>query len=133
MTDINRLPPSPQLAKLESPVPRINAPFGVLLDAGDQAWRDDSFVRERARVLFEAGCRYFVCSGEGSEDLHDCIDDVIVEYDYRDVMTTFHDEPEEKVAEFFLRFGLAGTGSGLVLVDDLLKWESHLSSQKDRV
>ncbi len=101
--------PSPQFAKAESPIPEIEAPFAVLSEADEKGWRNDSFLNLRVGALLAAGCRYFVCFGSRSEEIHDRIDDVIVEHDYGGVTTTFHgDESAQDVADFFETIALSG-------------------------
>lgn len=101
----------------------VEQPFALLLDADDQDWRDEEFLRRSSLALLEAGCRWFVCFGQRSETLHDRIDDTIVEKDYQSVVTTYHlDESEEEVAQFFKEVALMEMKGGLVLVRDKSRW-----------
>jgi hypothetical protein len=118
-----------------SPVPPVDPPFGVLLDADDAEWAEDEHLRKSAVALLEAGCRYFVCFGERSEEVHDRIDDCIVEKtvlggqaDYEGVITTYHtDESVADVAEFFLTCALPQMRGALVIARDGQKWSAALS------
>lgn len=126
--------PLPLFLEPGSPVPPVDAPFGVLLDADDAQWADDDELRKSAVALLEAGCRYFVCFGERSEDVHDCIDDCIVEKtvlgghgDYEGVITTYHDdESVDAVAEFFVNCALSKMRGALALVRDRNRWSAAL-------
>ncbi len=119
--------PHPQFAKFESPIPEIEAPFAVLLEADEPCWLDNSYLRLRTDALLAAGCRYFVCYGGRSEEIHDCIDDVIVEKDLCGLPTTFHrDESIQDVAYFFTNIALSGMTGALVLTRDPSEWKIHL-------
>ena len=118
-----------------SPLPPVKPPFGALLDADDEVWADDSHLRKASNSLFEAGCRWIVCFGERSEDVHDRIDDFIVEQsvfvgcaDYEGIVTTFHnDESVAEVAEFFVTCALREMRGALILVQDKEEWAAALS------
>ena len=115
--------PPVQIVELNPHVPEVGAPFAVLLDADDLLWRDGGFMDNTVRCLLAAGCRYFVCAGSRGEELHDRIDDLIVEDEYTGITTTFHDgESRPDVIEFFLLCALPGMTGGLVFVQDTLGW-----------
>jgi hypothetical protein len=62
--------------------------------------------------LLDGGCRYFVCWGEGSESIHDLIDDISMsrEPPVSGLTTTWHDdESANDTANFFLY--LVGKGT----------------------
>lgn len=117
-----------------SSLPRVERPYAVLLDADDDEWVDEERIREVALSLLEAGCRYVVCYGERSEEVHDLFDDCIVEKtvlgeqaDYEGVITTYHtDESVEDVAEFFLNCALPEMRGALVIARDGQKWSEAL-------
>lgn len=104
----------------------VERPFGVFLDAGDEDWGDDDFLRRSCLALMKAGCRWFVCFGPRAEAVHDRIDDFIVEHGYDGVVTTYHsDESEEDAAVFFTDVALMEMKGGLVLVRDRPRWARH--------
>lgn len=86
-------------------IPRV-----VMLSAWDETASTLERMEPLLKRLLDAGCVYFVCAGRYSEELHDLVDDVIVEIATRtgsdrvlDVMTTWHDaDTAEEVAHFFL-------------------------------
>ena len=118
--------PHPLFLKPGAPLPSMQCPFGVLLDAEDKDWSNDDFLRRSCTGLLAAGCLWFVCFGERAEEIHDRIDDFIVEQEYQDVTTTYHsEESEQDVAEFFTNVALMKMKSALVLVHDRRKWERH--------
>ena len=118
-----------------SSLPPVEHPFGALLDADDDKWANEADLRRAAGMLIEAGCRWIVCFGARSEDVHDRIDDYIVEQsvftgrtDYKGVVTTFHaDESADDVAEFFVTCALQDMRGALILVQDKEKWAAALS------
>ena len=118
-----------------SSLPPVEHPFGALLDADDDKWTNEASLRKASIMLLEAGCRWIVCFGERSEDVHDRIDDYIVEQsvsagrtNYEDVVTTFHtDESVDDVAEFFVTCVLQEMRGALILVQDEEKWAAALS------
>jgi hypothetical protein len=106
-------------------LPALKKPFAALLDASDREWSDTAQVERLAKALLDAGCRYFVCFGPGSEVIHDRIDDVIVQHELNGVTTTFHeDEEQTEVAEFFTTIATVGMNDGLFLVRDVVKWKA---------
>lgn len=86
-------------------------PDVVLLSSWEQQ-DESSFYQIRPIItkLIDLGCKYFVCAGGYSEQLHDFIDDVIFNMSLStgqgsitDIMTTWHDtDTNEEVANFFL-------------------------------
>lgn len=77
------------------------------------SWEKDSSCYQRIKTLIEKlvdmGCKYFVCAGVYSEELHDFIDDVLLDkaidsqFESSNVVTTWHaTDTAEEVAEFFL-------------------------------
>ncbi len=97
-----------------------------------------------ARALLEAGCRYVVCGGAGSEAWHDDVDEEFVSQHLNDpedvleelsIMTTYHDgESPDDVAFFFVRLTNfddhdfkcylvlhVGTGETMKQVDDAVR------------
>ena len=126
--------PAPVFSAPCTSLPRMDRPFAVLLDAGDDEWVDGERAREVALSLLDAGGRYFVCYGKRSEEVHDLLDDCIVEKtllgekaDYEGVITTYHtDESVEDVAEFFLSCALPEMRGALVIAKDEQKWSKAL-------
>ena len=117
--------PRIQLARVGETLPKVMAPFAVLIDTSDEEWTESSSVKRLTMNLLRAGCRYFVCSGPRSELVHDLIDDVIVEYNYDEVTTTFHEgESNRDVAEFFDRIAVDGMNDALVFVRDTSAWNA---------
>lgn len=121
----------PQYLKPEESLPSVEHPSGVLIAADDKDWLDDGFLCSTCRGLLEAGCTYFVCFGQRSEEVHDRIDDIIVErtcdgQGYDGVVTTFHsDESEQDVAEFFTHAVLKKLKGALILAQDVEKWAHY--------
>lgn len=104
-------------------VTTAKVPFGVFIDTSDGDWEDDDFIRRCSVDLMKAGCRWFVCFGPSSEVVHDRIDDFVLEYDFKGVMTTYHfDETPEETAEFFTDIALMNVKQGIILVRDQTKW-----------
>ncbi len=109
--------------QLGKELPPIGAPFAVFLSADDLGWSDTESRSRRVDALLKAGCRYFVCFGENSEELHDDIDEMIVAGKYQNVITTFHDdESPEDVIEFFETVASSEMAGALALVQDLERW-----------
>ncbi len=107
--------------------PKIIAPFAVLLDAGDSEWRDINWLEKQILVLIGKGCKYFVCFGQASENLHDSIDDVIINHDVLDVATTFHsDESKRETFDFFKKIAMNEMAHGLIIVRNQEDWMSLL-------
>ncbi|MFT5584806.1 MAG: hypothetical protein ACI9VR_002393 [Cognaticolwellia sp.] len=113
-----------------SALPRVvPSPFCVLLDADDSDWSDDPPLISAVRALLRAGCRYFVCFGSNSENIHDRIDDVIVDGRFCGVTTTWHeDESEKDVAEFFQNCATIGMRASVILVRDQQRWSVAFSA-----
>jgi hypothetical protein len=128
--------PAPLFSEPGSPLPSVERPFAVLLDADDDEWGAAEQLRSVAMSLLEAGCRYFVCFGERSEEVHDRIDDCVVEKsvllgqgDYEGIITTYHaDESVADVAEFFVNCALPDMRGALALIRDKQKWAAALGS-----
>ena len=122
---------APLFCKPRTSLPSIGRPFGVLIEADDKEWLDDGFLCNNCRGLLDAGCTWFVCFGERAEEVHDRIDDVIVEracagQEYEGVCTTYHsDESRQDVAEFFTDAVLKKLSGALVIVQDKASWASH--------
>ena len=89
-------------------------------------WADSFWVNQKAVELLEAGCRYFVCFGPGSEAVHDRIDDVIVNCGYDvGVLTTFHDDESiDDVVNFFDTVATRGMAQGVVLANNVDSWSA---------
>lgn len=108
--------------------PTCSRPFAVLLDADDGDWADDPTLVASIQALLQAGCRYFVCYGLDSEQLHDRIDELIIDGGFDDTITTWHnDESEQEVAEFFRHSATARMNGALVLVRDKKRWSVAFS------
>lgn len=112
----------------------IRSPFVVLIDADDSEWRDKLFLRKMVVSLLAKGCRYFVCSGHQSEDIHDQIDDIIVEFAYEGIVTTFHgDDSKNEVAEFLLFCTVGEMNDILVLVRNADDWSTAIGSASNEL
>ncbi len=127
------MPLSPLFIKPGAPLPTVEHPFLVLIDVNDKEWLDDGFLCETCKHLLDGGCTWFACFGERAGEVHDRIDDIIVERiyegreEYEGVVTTFHhDESEQEVAEFFACSVLPKLKGALVLAQDASKWEPYL-------
>jgi len=102
---------------------KIIAPFAVLLDARDSEWRDINWLEEQTLDLIGKGCKYFVCFGQASENLHDSIDDVIINHDVSGVTTTFHnDESKGETFDFFKKVAMNEMNHGLIIVKNQKDW-----------
>lgn len=102
---------------------RILEPFAVLLDADDMEWRDPLWIQKSVLNLLNKGCRYFVCFGRKSESVHDSIDDVIIDHDVSNVLTTFHsDESRSETADFFKNVVMDEMAQGVILVRNQMEW-----------
>ena len=109
-------------------LPTVTEPFAVLLDADDRFWAYDPALVGSILDLLRAGCRYFVCFGARAEDLHDRIDDLVIDGGYHGTMTTWHDEEdEEDVAGFFKHAAAAQMNAAVVLAGDRDRWMAALS------
>ena len=103
--------------------PGVKRPFAVFLDADDDEWRSEGFLRSRCLGLLELGCVWFECFGEQSEEVHDRLDDVIVQRGIEGVVTTYHcDESAENAVAFFRDVVLIGMAAGLIMVRERPKW-----------
>ena len=112
------------LAPLEVELPEIEAPFAVLIDADDTDWSEVELIRSLGKTLLDYGCRYFVCFGQRSEILHDCLDDLLLDENYNDVVTTFHnDETKEEALDFLINCASLDMNGALVVVRDTTEWE----------
>ena len=103
-------------------------PLVVMLTNGALAEGDAAFS-EVVNTLLDYGCDYFVCAGLTSEQLHDRVDDVVVERGLGglEVVTTWHDdEPVSEVTEFFLN--VAGRRERALLCAVLGPAENELAS-----
>lgn len=116
-------------SELGSSIPEIEPPFAVLLDAGEESLSQDSSLNFQVQALLAAGCQYFVCFGGKSEEVHDRIDDLLVEQDVKGVTTTFHhDESEQDVANFFMTVALPGMIGALIISCKPQKWAKFFGS-----
>lgn len=69
------------------------------------------------QALLDGGCHFFVCHGLVSEELHDRVDDLIIDQGPLEVVTTWHDdESDSEVVEFFLHVAGRERRSLLVVV-----------------
>lgn len=76
-------------------------PCVVLLSCWKEFSADEDF--QLIISLLDAGCKYFVCFGPFSEELHDFIDDMIIDGEYDlGIITTYHDDELEEVIDFFV-------------------------------
>ena len=93
---------NPLILNPQSTIPDLQKPFLVVVDTEDAEWNDDDFVCRLGRLLLDSGCRYFVCFGRKSEEIHDRLDDLIIEGDFPlTTMTTYRDdESKDEVANF---------------------------------
>ncbi len=120
---------SPIVSKIGSPLPPLRRPFAVLIDADESDWRLHCEVLELARQLVLAGCRFFVCFGRKSEIVHDLLDDILIEENLLEVVTTFHDEESARdVMSFFLGSTPSEFIDRLVFVNDMNRWELVINS-----
>jgi hypothetical protein len=98
-----------QLGNLEEFPDHLNLPCPrfVLLLSADFQGSTDSCSLLAAKVL-DAGCVYFCAWGPGCENMHDLVDDAIIEREagrdaVRTIMTTWHSsEPLADAVEFAL-------------------------------
>jgi hypothetical protein len=82
----------------------------VLLTAWNSENINMGYWRGIVRFFIGKGCRFFICLGVSSEELHDVIDECLYEYDDEyeeeisaDVITTYHNnESVEDVINFFI-------------------------------
>lgn len=113
---------------MDDDLPVIEAPFVALVDTNDEDWSEVRTAHRLGKRLLAAGCRYFVCFGPRSEEVHDYLDDLIVEEECHDVTTTFHDdESPEEVADFVLNCAAGGMKSVLVFVRRMSEWRRILN------
>jgi hypothetical protein len=121
--------PEVQFCLLGAPLPAMEAPFAVLLDANDEDWAERANPERLVKKLLEDGCRFFVCFGAGAEALHDRIDDISSENDYHGILTTCHEiEPKENVANFFYMGAIIDMKGALVLTRDVAGWKALFTS-----
>ena len=119
-------------AQLGKELPSLDIPFVVFLNADDLGWSDNGFRSRWVNALLKSGCRYFVCFGKKSEELHDGIDDAIVDGEHQYIMTTFHDdESSQEVIEFFRMIASSEMTGALVLVQDLRLWRELFDQRAD--
>ncbi len=103
-----------------------SAPKVVLITA----WQQDDIISELIKPLVKrllgSGCGYFVCAGRASENLHDFIDNMILDMSVDDmqlnadkIITTWHDtDTDEEVADFFLHSTNVSNGLLLAFLDE---------------
>jgi len=84
--------------------------FGLLL-ACDARGISRETVRSVAKAMYERGLCYLCAWGPDCERIHDIFDEVGVEID-QFVMTTWHNEPIEKAAWFFVFCAIPDERSG---------------------
>lgn len=115
---------------VESAIPNLETPFAVLLESDEKGWSKGSSLNQRAKNLLAAGCRCFVCFGKQSEEVHDRIDDIIIELGYDNVITTFHcDESMQSVADFFMTIASSTMKDALVLSGNPSEWATYLNKK----
>lgn len=108
-------------------LPALEAPFAVLIDTDDDDWKDFQVIRKVGKLLLKAGCRCFVCFGQRSEYVHDCIDDLILDYQLDGVTTTFHDdETKEEVFGFLMSCAKNGMKDILIFARDISEWKTYI-------
>ena len=96
---------------------KVGIPFAALLFAGSSD--DIPFALDFARPAISMGCRELCCIGDMSEELHDRIDDILLENSDNnstsDVVTTWHGhEPIEDAIWYFLH--IAGEKPDILVV-----------------
>ena len=114
---------SPVFLHSNATLPDISSPFLALLDVDNVEWENEQFLCQKSRSLLGLGCRYFVCVGKKAEEIHDRIDDLIVEGKYLDTITTYHyDESDRDIAEFIKYAAMLEMKGLLVLTHDAERW-----------
>jgi hypothetical protein len=97
----------------------------VLIDDRDHCWHNKETTLALTLRLLKNGSRYFVCYGASSETIHDEIDWIVIENNYKDVITTHHaDESIGDVADFFTNVAMDGNQYGVVFTDYSAEWMS---------
>jgi hypothetical protein len=108
-------------------LPKIEvAPDVVLLSSWEQdessLWKIQPLIIE----LINLGCKYFVCAGKYSEELHDFIDDIVLtlpscrkQEEVNRIITTWHDtDTNSEVADFFLHSTNVSSGLLIAFIDN---------------
>jgi hypothetical protein len=102
----------------------------VLIDDRDDCWHNKEKTLALTLQLLKNGSRYFVCYGAASEAIHDEIDWIVIENNYKDVMTTYHaHESIEDAADFFMNVALDEGQHGIVFTDYSAEWMNLLASK----
>lgn len=105
----------------------MSSPFAALLDARDAEWHNSTWLEKEILKLINKGCKYFVCFGPLSEDLHDSIDDVIINHDVPDITTTFHNnESNRETFDFFKDIAMNEMAHGFVITHNQKDWINFL-------
>ncbi len=114
---------NPQVIHPNSSIPDLQEPFIVLVDTDDTEWKEDEFVCRLGKSLLDSGCQYFVCFGRKSEEIHDRFDDLIIEGDFPNTITTYHyDESENDVASFVKDIVMLEMKDIVVIAHDSKRW-----------
>ncbi len=107
------------------------------------AWSIDSISSDLLNnlilFLLDKGCSYFVCVGTYAEQLHDFVDDLVLEQEgllknkpYSHVMTTYHDDESlDDVINFFINATEIWdtTNGGLIaILDDMITEDRKIKS-----
>ncbi len=86
------------------------------------------------KKLMNLGCEYFICVGNYSEDLHDLIDEIILDISFKNsnrhypnIVTTWHDnDTNEEVADFFLHATNVNNGLLVAFLDTQIEDDCSL-------
>ncbi|MGH2343561.1 hypothetical protein ACRC7T_19050 [Segnochrobactraceae bacterium EtOH-i3] len=99
--------------------------FSVLIDTNDNFWSNKELVLKKIEHLIAEKCKYFVCYGVISEEVHDIIDDFIIEDDLNeDIITTYHvNESDDNVAFFYYKIVISKYNYNYVICQDKEKWK----------
>ena len=116
---------TPHIIGPQSSIPDLQTPFAAVIDTDDGEWREDAFVCRLGKQLLEAGCRYLVCFGQQSEGVHDRFDDLLIDGDFPDTMTTYHyEESESDVASFVRDVVMLDVKDVVVIAHRSIRWSS---------
>ena len=114
------------LISTKEKLPSLEKPFAALMAADGFKSLDNEDLARWSKRMLEKGCRYFVCFGHESERLHDQIDEVVVNYNYSEVTTTYHgDEPIEDVVNFFLTCAVGDMKDAIIFSDGFSDWSKY--------
>lgn len=106
----------------------MTSPFATFLPAYNARERKQAVAM--AADLIRGGCIEFCCVGPESEQLHDELDDVIVEHGTLDVVTTWDEEAHEAVV-YFLLAATAGRCNLLALIQSHPELEALLRQVRE--